>query len=458
MDGGNTLMAQERTPTAMGQHALEQRQLKADLIGEAYALAGIDAMALGAQDWILGKDWILEMVERHELPILAANLNCAGEKPFPGHKVVEVGGRKLGFVGTTFGPVDGCTVDSAAAALNAEVEAMGPVDVVIGLVPAQDVKQLGQAMQGSKGVDVVIDSRGRHSHAMPEKFHGVHAFGAGSRGKSLGLLELQWVDGGSGWMPPIPVEDIERRLVSAQDRKKMAETRAAGETDPDRKQRWERQVTAYESQINQLTAELNKANGAGDGVANVLGGREVQLDRKIEDHEATRKLVDAAKEKMTAVAGTPDKHLPPHRAAPDSPFAGAQNCQGCHPTQYLQWAETNHATSLQSLIDDNRHMDEQCFTCHVTGVGKEGGPKRPIEVRGLRDVQCEACHGAARAHMTNPEDASLRPARTTRTTCTSACHDNEQDEGRFDYEAYLPQVDHSQPAKAATDDHEGRGH
>lgn len=441
IDGGNTWMSQEPV-ASMGEHALEQRRLKADLIGEAYALAGIDAVAFGPQDWSLGTDWMLEMAARHKLPLLAGNLRCPGKDAYPGHVVVEREGRRIGLVGVAVGPVDGCEVGDIREALVAAAEAMGPVDIRIGLVPTADMKVLGTALERGAPIDLVVDGRGNHSFAMPEVIGGVFSYGAGSRGKALGVLRLDFEPNATAWKPPIPVEDLQRRITSAQDRKKMAESRAAGEADPARKERWTRQVEAYNSQIVQLEVELSKSTGE-SGPMNLLKGEEVSLDTEIADHAATLALVDAAKSKMSAEVGDPQKHLPPHRAAATSPFAGAELCRSCHPSQYIQWAGTKHATALQSLVDDKRHLDDQCFSCHVTGAAQEGGPKTPLEVHGLRDVQCEACHGAARAHLARPDDKAVMPTRDPGQQACVTCHDGKVDDGRFDYPAYLPKVVHA---------------
>ena len=60
-------MAAHNNPTALTEAQLEQRRLKADVIAEPYALVGLDVIALGDQDWILGTDWLRDMVKRHEL-------------------------------------------------------------------------------------------------------------------------------------------------------------------------------------------------------------------------------------------------------------------------------------------------------------------------------------------------------------------------------------------------------
>ena len=88
-----------------------QRLAKARLIADAWKLAGIDAVAVTEADWAMGAADLREIVK--DLPVLAANLTCGGESPFPASAIVERGGWKVGIVGLTTGTVDGCEVGRA---------------------------------------------------------------------------------------------------------------------------------------------------------------------------------------------------------------------------------------------------------------------------------------------------------------------------------------------------------
>ena len=121
-------------------------------------------------------------------------------------------------------------------------------------------------------------------------------------------------------------------------------------------------------------------------------------------------------------------------------FVGAQTCKGCHPTEYEQWDRTGHANAYAALVEDHRSQDLQCYACHVTGHGMDGGPKDPAKVGYLKNVQCESCHTGGRAHVMNPTKVSL-PAKVPEATCRS-CHTEEMTGGRFDYDTYLPKVIH----------------
>jgi len=435
-------MAAHNNPTALTEAQLEQRRLKADLIAESYALVGLDVIALGDQDWILGTDWLQDMVKRHELPVVAANLQCQGSKPYPGHKVVEVDGRRLGIIGVTLGPVQGCEVSDAHAAILGELQVMGEVDVTIGLIPGKTPVELAPILEPAPPLDLVLDGRGRHSANSPEKMGQSILVSAGTRGKSLGQASLTWVEGASGWSSPGERDKVQSRLDTTLKRLADTEARLTGEKDERRKAAWERQIKSYRTHKVQLENQLQNLGDDGGGTNQVMFS-EVSLTATVSDHEATRVLVDKAKGKMGEVTLAPKLHLAPHVAPHDSVYAGSQACKSCHPTQFAQWAQTAHASAYQSLVEQRSHMDDSCWHCHVTGAKQEGGPQTAVDVRGLRDVQCEACHGPARAHISDPSSAALKPsAQVPQSNCVN-CHDGQMDEGRFNYETYLPKVIHS---------------
>ena len=95
VDGGDLGWKSHKVPKVRK----EQQRLKAVLQNKSYALSGIDAMVPGEGDIALGWKWLKKQTERHELPMIAANLSCEGAALFPPSRVVERGGVRLGFVG-----------------------------------------------------------------------------------------------------------------------------------------------------------------------------------------------------------------------------------------------------------------------------------------------------------------------------------------------------------------------
>src|SRR6266568_1591216 len=86
--------------------------------------------------------------------------------------------------------------------------------------------------------------------------------------------------------------------------------------------------------------------------------------------------------------------VPP--AAPG--YAWADACQKCHQPVYDAWSHTKHASALDRLTGSEQ--EQPCVGCHVTG------PKtRVLDGKNVlnKGVQCESCHGAAAAHVSDPK-------------------------------------------------------
>jgi hypothetical protein len=97
---------------------------------------------------------------------------------------------------------------------------------------------------------------------------------------------------------------------------------------------------------------------------------------------------------------------PPATPKPESPYAGAAACKSCHSAVYEQWSKTGHQRSFERLMAEDR-LKPDCLGCHVTGpadvvASQLDKPSNP-------GVQCESCHGPARAHA---EQAAATPPAT----------------------------------------------
>lgn len=438
VDGGDLFMPPRRGAGALTERERKQRLVKAEVIAERYAAAGLDAMALGAADWTLGTDAVRELVARHELPVLAANLVCSGARPYPGAVAVEAGGRRVGIVGVTHGDVEGCTVEPPGPAAAAALAELGPVDFRLALLPYGTPRELAQVAGGELVVDAALDGQGRNSVNRAQQQGPLPLFGAGIRGKALGILRLDWTEGGSGWEVIGAAEQIEERIARYDERLVSQRERLERETDPDNRQRLAGQLEAYETQLDRMRAELEQSRS--HGTAHRIRPEELHLSAAIADHTETDTRVQAAKELLQTEAGGVDPRYLPHDAPADSAYIGARACVACHKLQHLQWSRTSHARAWTTLWNEKRALDDDCWGCHVTAAKQVGGPQKPQEIAGMRDVQCEACHGPGRAHAADQAAASivLDPGEAV---CRQ-CHGNDQDEQRFDYETYLPPVKH----------------
>lgn len=82
-----------------------------------------------------------------------------------------------------------------------------------------------------------------------------------------------------------------------------------------------------------------------------------------------------------------------------SPYAGAQPCQACHPREFATWSQSAHAEAYERLEKVGKAFDPDCITCHVVGFDKPGGFIDKSSTPKLVGVQCESCHGQSRDHV-----------------------------------------------------------
>lgn len=195
VDGGDLFWKARFLPPARQAQQAEKAKLQA----EAFALGGMDAFVPGEGDFSLGLETFLDVVQTHDLPVLAAGLVC-GENRFEGGRVIERGGVRVGLIGMVgVGPA-GCEGGTGVKGVREEIERQGPVDVrvVIAHGTAAQVAEVGRLSR----VDFVLDGHARRTWMNPKPLEGGgFELGAGSRGKRLGMLSLEVRPGGEGWGP-----------------------------------------------------------------------------------------------------------------------------------------------------------------------------------------------------------------------------------------------------------------
>jgi len=118
-------------------------------------------------------------------------------------------------------------------------------------------------------------------------------------------------------------------------------------------------------------------------------------------------------------------------------FATDKVCAQCHVDIHRQWAQSKHARAYPTLRNVNKHEDPECLRCHTTGLGSEGGFVAETLTPELVNVQCEACHGAARKHAEYPR---VHKPWTAKSACIK-CHTRENSPS-FNYSTYWPKIRH----------------
>jgi len=122
-----------------------------------------------------------------------------------------------------------------------------------------------------------------------------------------------------------------------------------------------------------------------------------------------------------------------------SPFAGAKACSSCHAEPYRIYLTTKHAHAMADLKAKGKHEDAECVACHAVGAKAKGGYVSLTASPQLANVQCENCHGAAKAHAADPTKVPM--PKIDRPQVCLQCH-NGQHSPKFDAEGYWHRIVH----------------
>jgi hypothetical protein len=431
VDGGETLVQDTR-----GRRAPNGRdRAKAALIAQENVAMGLAAAAIGPSEWAtLGREGVKVLAD-DGYPVTAANLVCEdGARPFPAVRILEDRGRSVGVIGVTAGEVPGCTVTDPAIALAdavALLEGRG-VDLTLALWPDRAEAAHHAALKGLP-VDVVLDASGRMTQPdRPLRAGSSWLLGALGQTKELGVLTVT-PGSGAGLFPPDHDGALHARQVDITRRhEKMVEAHEAAPTPLTA-----RQLAAVEER---LAAVERDVAAYADGSAGRFTFTRHLLDDEVAADPAVEARVATVKAGFGMLAdAAPSAILARTLVGPEgSGYAGGAACTSCHADATRQWRTTGHARAYTALLRDDRHLDDACYSCHVTGAG--AAFTTPEEVGGLIHVQCEACHGPSAAHVQSP--AENKPVRVPEVTVCTGCHDGTKDGGRFDRSTYWPKVVH----------------
>lgn len=432
MEGGESLIQDTRGRVP----ARGRSEAKARLIASEWERLGLDAAAFGEAEWrLLGRPFLQSLVDSG-YPATAANLVCEeGARPLPAARLIERQGRSIGVIAVTEGAPEGCVVTEPTAAIE-EARALLPdtVDAVVLLWPTRGERAHSAALRGLD-VDFIVDGSGRFSKGGEAQLAGrAWLVGTGTQTKAVARLALtpgtERVFLPPGFEERLPARrtDLARRLEKAKERLKTSDTAVV-----------RGQVKSLETRLAQLDATLDAATS---GAAGRYAYSVTMLDDAIPGNAEVQARVDEVKASFAGLADASPSELlgRPLKAPEGSAFAGAEACRGCHPDETAQWRKTPHARAYTALIRGNDHLDDNCFSCHVTGaVGENPSITSPDTVGGMLHVQCEACHGPSAAHVADP---TVKPVRSPAEATCRTCHDGERDQGQFDLSTYLPQVRH----------------
>jgi len=427
----------------------QQRKIKAELLIEATTAMGMDALAVGEGDLAFGLEWLERMASKHSAPYISANLRAekGGALVFPATKIVKKGELTLGLTSVTLETLsaNGGSFDDAAAALKDAVATLkeSNVDFVVALVHSTFDHAERLAVE-VPGVDLMFTGHNRRHQEDPIILGGTAILEAGSRSKHVGEVRVDLRPGGQGWSDPAGRERIVRQKAQLEKQLARYEKQIAAEENESAKSRVERVRTFTQKKLEDLVVPPEDS-----GEGHILRGRRVPMSRDIPDDESMGKLVDsyllllgpgnsgnALRDAVTKMKSRPEIV----KRDDYGDFVTARACMGCHAEEHTDWMKTPHARAWAALVKDGRQYDLDCWSCHVTGAGQKGGPNGPGDVGPLKNVQCESCHGPGRQHAAAPSKENIVKV-PTEALCLE-CHTEEQTEGAFVHDEYLPKIDH----------------
>ncbi len=156
------------------------------------------------------------------------------------------------------------------------------------------------------------------------------------------------------------------------------------------------------------------------------------LGKEIKEDPGVRGVLNEYDSMVAALLKDEDR-----KAAEDGPYLGAARCVECHKPFIESWEKTRHSGAFNSLEKAGKSKDPECVKCHTVGFAEEGGFYSMGTTPGLKNVQCEACHGPGRDHVLDL-NAPLMPV--TETVCLK-CH-TQSNSPEFDFKLYFEKIKH----------------
>jgi hypothetical protein len=371
----------------------QKERLKGEFLFKAFSQLKYDVINLGERDFLQGYQFLTDMKNKYNLPLISANIFQPDGKnlAFPAYVIKELKGFqhgdtfipavKAGIFGVTmyrsqlsYEPDDPKLVvgDPIETAKELVSQIKDKCDLIIGLVHIP-YSQLTNFIQSVKDIDIIIAGHDPVMRMQPQKIDNTLVIVGGNRGQYVGDLRL--------------VLNSRKEIID------------------------------YEGKMS-------------------------SLDSKIKDDATLSKLIKEYKKQEADITYEINRQ----RYRKMEMYVGAMKCKECHKEQYDQWRKTPHAKAFNRLAKENKRDDLQCAQCHTTGFAQYNGYYSYKETPDMTNVQCEACHGIGKLHVQSVDRIKSQKLKAailssiSEETCTN-CHTKSQDP-KFDYEKDLEKVRH----------------
>ncbi|MBN2705994.1 MAG: hypothetical protein JXR89_06110 [Deltaproteobacteria bacterium] len=361
LNGGNLLFRRE----SIKPEKVIAGKLLADLIVSSFNKMGCDGVNIGAYDLSLGIDYLCKMERDAKFPFLSANILDMHDKPiFAPYTIKTVAGIKIGIFGlcdetlkkdkipggNKFKVVDSMSKAEEIAAL---LKQQG-VDYTV-LLTNLNIRSCRRIAQREMPIDLIIGSSKKNRISLPILVQNTYIVHVERGGKSVGRLDVSFLG-------PAGVEAL------------PAAVRYKGKTVRDN--------LFLLNHFFPLKIAMPDHPVIGPMVEKV----EIKLSR-LQQVKATRTMSMAGASPQAQAAANPDNH-----------YIFAKKCGECHAERYQRWLNSAHAGAYKSLVEQEKHFDEECIGCHSLGYEQPGGFSDIRQVGSFAGVQCESCHGPGHLH------------------------------------------------------------
>lgn len=404
---------------------------KAEALAQSYKELGLVAWAPGFNDWAQGAATLNKLKEQSGAALLGANLS--GQTAGASASVVrEVGGVKVALVGagkpSHLGAApEGVTtqeVEGSLAKAVKDARAQG-AQVVVALVALERGEALRVA-ERVKGLNLLVvgkpydQGEGNDKPTEPALVGGTLVVQTPNHLQAVSQIDL-YVRGdsfefqdASGIAAAEERTSLKARIAELQ--KRISEWEKSGKVKQADLQARKADLAKLEAKLKGLSTPEPPAKGSFfrydlAEVRESLGKEQSVADRMLSFY---KRVNDHNKEAFK-------DRKPPALEAGKAGYIGVAKCASCHTEEHNFYKTTSHARAYLTLEKDHKEFNLDCVGCHVTGYEKPGG-STVTHVDGLKDVQCETCHGPGSLHAEKPEKPGLITLTPSRTLCSSSCH------------------------------------
>ncbi len=407
---------------------------------------GCRAAGIAPQDLAAGTDFLRTLEQETGLRWLSANLvdRATSQPLFTPYLVTETGTLRIGVIGLsaplraaveqpgTWQVADWRTI---LPPLVQTLEKETDMIILLSSYPPAENEEIARSFDT---LHILLQAGHRTANMPPKNINNTLILQTGSRGKYLGMLEINW-NSSKKWGRSL--EEQLRETIRQQDRISWQIGRL--------EKRYPADVLATNSRYRQLVQQLRETEESlrlleqrkkqGGLEFCSFTNRFIALKPDIPPDPRVQEIVDQARRaanRLNREIARAERRRSAAKMALSAPvqalrsLSGWKTCRTCHPQQTSFWQQTGHARAWQSLEEKNQQHNPTCLKCHVTlpSYNLDSQQTRAILVRmdtELKNVGCEACHGPARSHSNVPDQ--FKPTLPGEATCRQ-CHQGEHDD------------------------------